>query len=77
MTTKQHDSPRSPKPSALGIRMRTLREARGMSLDDVSRSSGIFKANLSRIENGWNRNPTRDTLERIAGAIGCEVRDFG
>jgi DNA-binding XRE family transcriptional regulator len=57
----------------LVARLRRLREDRGMSLSDVSDRSGLTRAAISRIENGWNANPTLDTLFRYAGAIGAQV----
>ncbi len=52
--------------------LKEAREAAEMSLQDVSDASGITKANLSLLENGKG-NPTIDTLERIAKAIGAEI----
>lgn len=62
--------------SGLGARIRTLRERSGLSLDDVTEKTGIAKANLSNIETGSHLNPTLNTLERIASAIGCKVGDL-
>lgn len=46
------------------------RQARGMTLDDVARQTGIGKANLSRLFNADDANPTLDTVIRIADAVG-------
>ena len=51
-----------------GLRQR--REEAGLSLTDVAERSGIDKASLSRLENGWYPNPTLNTLARYARAIG-------
>ena len=59
----------------LGSRIRFIRKSRGFTLDEVARRCGIFKSNLSKIEKG-QRNPTTDTLEKIAGALQCSIRDF-
>src|SRR4051812_29328897 len=49
------------------------REHKGLSLTDVSEASGLTRPALSRIENGWNANPTLDTLFRYAAAVGLHV----
>ena len=50
--------------------LRRHREQAGLSLGDVAERSGIDKASLSRLENGWYPNPTINTLARHARAIG-------
>jgi DNA-binding XRE family transcriptional regulator len=50
--------------------LRRHREQAGLSLGDVAERSGIDKASLSRLENGWYPNPTVNTLARYARAIG-------
>ena len=50
--------------------LRQHREQAGLSLGDVAERSGIDKASLSRLENGWYPNPTVSTLARYARAIG-------
>lgn len=50
----------------------------GLSLTEVGRRSGIGKANLSRLENERDPNPTIDTLMRYAAALDREIRiDLG
>jgi ribosome-binding protein aMBF1 (putative translation factor) len=53
--------------------LKDAREARGLSLTDVSERSGIDRAALSRLENGQNLNPKIETIGRYAGALGLEV----
>jgi DNA-binding XRE family transcriptional regulator len=50
--------------------LRRQREQAGLSLSEVARRSGIDKATLSRLENGFYPNPTVNTLARYARAIG-------
>lgn len=50
--------------------LRGHREQAGLSLTDVAERSGIDKAALSRLETGWQPNPTLNTLARYARAIG-------
>jgi DNA-binding XRE family transcriptional regulator len=55
---------------ALGVRFRRIRERMGWSLTDLSERSGLTRAAISRLENGWNLNPTLETLFRYAEALG-------
>lgn len=59
---------------ALGVRFRRVREGRGLSLTDLSERSGLTRAAISRLENGWNLNPTLETLFRYAEALGVDLR---
>jgi len=59
-----------------GIR-RALKAARlhkGVSLADLDAKTGMGKANLSRLENSDQANPTIETLLRVADALGVEVK---
>src|SRR6202046_4357797 len=59
-------------PGALGDRLRSAREARGLTLDQLSASTGISKAHLSRLESGA-RQPSVGILVELAGALGTRV----
>jgi DNA-binding phage protein len=54
--------------------LKAKRQERGLSPTDVQRLSGIDRARLSRLESDPHANPTIETLNRIAHAIGVEVR---
>ncbi|MGW7429106.1 helix-turn-helix domain-containing protein [Streptomyces sp. NPDC054861] len=51
-----------------GLRVRELREARGMSLSELARRSGVGKGTLSELESG-RRNPTLETLYALTTAL--------
>lgn len=53
--------------------LKAKREERGLSLTDVQRLSGIDRARLSRLESDPHANPTIETLNRIAHALGVEL----
>ena len=53
--------------------IRRVRAAKGLSLSEVSRRSGLSLSVLSRLESGKNARPTVRTLARYAGAVGLEV----
>jgi transcriptional regulator with XRE-family HTH domain len=59
---------------ALMARFRGMRERQELSLADVSEKTGLTPAAIIRLENGWNVNPTLETLYRYAEAIGAELR---
>ena len=54
--------------------LKAARQARGLSLADVGKKSGIGKANLSRLENDASPNPTWDTIARYAESVGRKLQ---
>jgi DNA-binding XRE family transcriptional regulator len=54
--------------------LKAVRLERGMSLGEAGEKSGIGKANLSRLENDAEPNPTIDTVLRYAESLGVTVR---
>jgi transcriptional regulator with XRE-family HTH domain len=52
----------------LAANLRRQRIARGLSLSELARNTGIGKATLSGIENG-RANPTVETVAGLAGAL--------
>jgi len=59
---------------ALTVRLRERRESMGLSLTDLSERTGMTRAVISRLENGWNLNPTLETLFRYTEALGMDLR---
>jgi DNA-binding XRE family transcriptional regulator len=59
---------------ALAVRLRELRERMGLSLTDLSERTGLTRAAISRLENGWNLNPTLETLFRYIEPLGVSLR---
>src|SRR5262249_9416457 len=55
---------------ALLQQLRAGREARGLSLADLSRLTGMDPSALSKLETGQRPNPTLETLVRYAEAVG-------
>lgn len=55
----------------VGQRLRTLREARGLSQGDVERRSGLLRSYISRVEGGYTA-PSLATLEKFARALEVE-----
>jgi DNA-binding XRE family transcriptional regulator len=59
---------------ALTVRFREIRERMGLTLTDLSERSGLTRAAISRLENGWNLNPTLETLYRYTEALGVGLK---
>jgi DNA-binding Xre family transcriptional regulator len=57
----------------LAHRLKAERLKQKLTLEQVSESSGIDQATLSKLENGRQPNPTLNTLARVAYALGKEV----
>ncbi len=60
---------------AIGLRIRGLRESRGLSQSDVASGSGLKKEYISRIEN-QHIIPTFNTLEALAKGMKVDVLDI-
>ncbi len=59
---------------ALAVQLRTLRERRGWSLTDLSERTNLTRAAISRLENGYNLNPTAETLFRYLEPFGVGLK---
>ncbi|MDO5786050.1 MAG: helix-turn-helix transcriptional regulator [Eubacteriales bacterium] len=61
--------------AAIGKQIRKIRNAQGITLEELSFKSGLNAAHLGQIERGL-RNPTVETLERIADALEVSFLDL-
>ncbi len=68
MTRREQDS--------LGELVRRLREQAGLSIRGLAAESGVNHANIVRLESGEQAAPKRESLERIAHALGVEAADL-
>lgn len=50
--------------------LKAAREAKGLSLADLTEITGMDRSALSKLETGQRPNPTLETLERYAEAVG-------
>lgn len=57
-------------------RLRETRLAKGVSLSELARKSGVCRATLYKIENGNAEARTTRTLQKIAQALGVHVTDI-
>lgn len=60
---------------AVGAMIRKLREARGITQEELAGAVGMMRSNISRIEAAKHR-PTLETLERIAKALKVSVAEL-
>lgn len=56
----------------LAQRLRSLRDARGHSLETLAELSGVSRSNISLIERGES-SPTANVLDKLAGALGVTL----
>jgi transcriptional regulator with XRE-family HTH domain len=52
-----------------GLRLKELRDAKGMTQEDLAEKSELFRTYLSRIETG-GANPTLTVIHQLAMAVG-------
>lgn len=71
----RYDEPMDDPRHSVGSRIRHLRIARGLSLSELARESGVAKATLSNIESG-EANPTLDTLWHLSVALRVPLGGF-
>ena len=59
----------------LGVSIRKIRLAKGLSQGEMQKRTGILRSYLSRVENG-HTVPSLATLQRLASALGVALADF-
>ena len=52
------------------VQLKAAREAKGLSLADLTELTGMDRSALSKLETGQRANPTVETLMRYAEAVG-------
>ena len=65
----------SPTPRQLGMKLKQVREARGMKQDAVAKKARITREYLSRLEAG-RYDPTVGVLQRLAKALKVKVTEL-
>jgi len=53
--------------------LKAIREAKGLSLSDLTELTGMDRSAISKLETGERANPTVETLVRYAEAVGKRV----
>lgn len=58
---------------SIASNLKMIRAEKGYSLEKVARLADLSLSTVVKIEDGTNKNPTIDTLSRIATALGVSV----
>ena len=74
MSTRKIREPET-EPPRVGDTLAALRQARALSLDELSRKAGVSKSMLSQIERA-QANPTVAVVWRLANALGVPIADL-
>ena len=62
--------------SKIGSNFKKLRAQKGYSLEKVARLADLSLNTVVRLESGTNKNPTIETLTKIAHALEVSVDDL-
>ena len=60
----------------LSKNVKRLREAKGLSQEKLARLADVANNTLIKMETGENKNPTLETLKRVAKALEVGVDDL-
>lgn len=59
----------------IGLKLRELREQKGLSQGDIEKATGLLRCYTSRVENG-HTVPSLSTLEKYAGALDVKLYEL-
>ena len=60
----------------LANNIKKLREAKGLSQEKLARLADVANNTLIKMESGENKNPTLDTLKKVAKALDVSVDEL-
>jgi len=60
----------------LASNIKKLRETKGLSQEKLARLADVANNTLIKMESGENKNPTLDTLKKVAKALDVSVDDL-
>ncbi len=60
----------------LSNNVKRLREAKGLSQEKLARLADVANNTLIKMESGENKNPTLETLKKVAKALDVSVDDL-
>ena len=61
---------------SFGLKLKTYRSERSLSLDNLERKTGISKGYLSQLERGAKSNPGIDVVKKLARGLGVHIGDL-
>ena len=56
--------------------LKTLREAKGLTQEELAKRTGVTREYLTMLESGARRNPSLAVLQRLAKALGVSVAEL-
>lgn len=59
-----------------GEKLRQLRTSRGFGVNQLALKSGVSASQISRFEKGERKDPTLETLKKLASALGVSISFF-
>jgi len=62
--------------SSITKNLRKMRESKGLSQEKLARLSDVANNTIVKIEAGKNKNPTLETLKKIAKALDISVDEL-
>jgi len=62
--------------SNISQNLRKMRETKGLSQEKLARLSDVANNTIVKIEAGKNKNPTLDTLKKVAKALGVGIDEL-
>ncbi|MGD6802222.1 helix-turn-helix domain-containing protein [Rossellomorea vietnamensis] len=57
----------------VGERIKSIRESKGITINELAHVADISKSYISSIERGIQKNPSINVLEKIAAALGVSL----
>lgn len=57
-------------------KLNEIRKSKDYTLKDISNITEIPLSTISKIFGGFNKNPSIDTVQKIANALDCGIDDF-
>ena len=66
----------SKQKNSLAENLRELREKKGLSQDRLAKLADVANNTIIKIEQGENRNPTLETLKKIANALDVSIDEL-
>lgn len=60
----------------LGVKIKSARESKNMSIYELANKSGLSDSYLSRLENGQRKDPSISTVIKIVTALEISINDF-
>ena len=65
----------TPTPRQLGMKLKRLREGKGLSQDALAKKAKVTREHVNRLEAG-RHGPTMAVLQRLAKALGVPVTEL-